>query len=52
MLTLTLALTASQVVGHAKTCLVLVGGYVLFPAKNMDDQQATPNPSLEPRALA
>jgi len=22
-----------QVVGHAKTCLVLVGGYVLFPAK-------------------
>mmetsp|Transcript_21836 Transcript_21836/g.55582 ORF Transcript_21836/g.55582 Transcript_21836/m.55582 type:complete len:352 (+) Transcript_21836:70-1125(+) len=28
-----------QVVGHAKTCLVLVGGYVLFPAKNIDDQQ-------------
>jgi solute carrier family 35 protein E3 len=28
-----------QVVGHAKTCLVLVGGYVLFPAKNMDVQQ-------------
>ena len=22
-----------QVVGHMKTCLVLVGGYMLFPAK-------------------
>jgi solute carrier family 35 protein E3 len=28
-----------QVVGHAKTCLVLVGGYVLFPAKAQDTQQ-------------
>ena len=28
-----------QVVGHAKTCLVLIGGYVLFPAKNADPQQ-------------
>jgi len=28
-----------QVVGHAKTCLVLVGGYVLFPAKMEDTQQ-------------
>merc|ERR1719230_483115 len=28
-----------QVVGHAKTCLVLVGGYVLFPAKLADTQQ-------------
>lgn len=28
-----------QVVGHAKTCLVLVGGYVLFPSKLGDTQQ-------------
>merc|ERR1711935_134103 len=28
-----------QVVGHAKTCLVLIGGYVLFPAKAQDVQQ-------------
>jgi solute carrier family 35 protein E3 len=28
-----------QVVGHAKTCLVLVGGYVLFPSKLADTQQ-------------
>ena len=28
-----------QVVGHAKTCLVLVGGYLLFPAKLSDTQQ-------------
>lgn len=28
-----------QVVGHAKTCLVLVGGYLLFPAKVTDMQQ-------------
>jgi len=28
-----------QVVGHAKTCLVLIGGYVLFPAKAQDTQQ-------------
>ena len=28
-----------QVVGHAKTCLVLTGGYVLFPAKVTDMQQ-------------
>merc|ERR1719230_326507 len=28
-----------QVVGHAKTCLVLIGGYVLFPAKLGDTQQ-------------
>jgi len=28
-----------QVVGHAKTCLVLIGGYVLFPAKLADSQQ-------------
>ena len=27
-----------QVVGHAKTCLVLVGGYMLFPAKVNDSQ--------------
>jgi len=27
-----------QVVGHAKTCLVLVGGYVLFPSKLADTQ--------------
>ena len=42
-------------VGHAKTCLVLVGGYVLFPAKNMDVQQvgilrrpANPSPNPDP----
>ena len=29
----------SQVVGHAKTCLVLVGGYMLFPAKEGSEQQ-------------
>jgi len=28
-----------QVVGHAKTCLVLIGGYLLFPAKLADSQQ-------------
>lgn len=28
-----------QVVGHAKTCLVLVGGYVLFPSKLADTTQ-------------
>ena len=28
-----------QVVGHAKTCLVLAGGYMLFPAKLADTQQ-------------
>ena len=28
-----------QVVGHAKTCLVLIGGYVLFPSKLGDPQQ-------------
>jgi solute carrier family 35 protein E3 len=28
-----------QVVGHAKTCLVLVGGYLLFPSKLADTQQ-------------
>ena len=28
-----------QVVGHLKTCLVLVGGYVLFPSKQQDTQQ-------------
>jgi len=28
-----------QVVGHAKTCLVLVGGYVLFPVKAGNEQQ-------------
>mmetsp|Transcript_30892 Transcript_30892/g.67660 ORF Transcript_30892/g.67660 Transcript_30892/m.67660 type:complete len:356 (-) Transcript_30892:579-1646(-) len=28
-----------QVVGHAKTCLVLVGGYVMFPTKAGDTQQ-------------
>lgn len=28
-----------QVVGHLKTCLVLVGGYVLFPNKAQDMQQ-------------
>ena len=28
-----------QVVGHAKTCLVLAGGYLLFPAKLSDTQQ-------------
>lgn len=28
-----------QVVGHAKTCLVLVGGYVLFPSKDQDAKQ-------------
>jgi len=28
-----------QVVGHAKTCLVLVGGYLLFPSKLGDTQQ-------------
>merc|ERR1711935_875224 len=28
-----------QVVGHAKTCLVLVGGYMLFPAKEGSEQQ-------------
>ena len=28
-----------QVVGHAKTCLVLVGGYVLFPSKLSDTTQ-------------
>ena len=27
-----------QVVGHAKTCLVLVGGYLLFPSKLADTQ--------------
>lgn len=32
-----------QVVGHAKTCLVLVGGYVLFPAKLNDTQQLMNN---------
>ena len=29
-----------QVVGHAKTCLVLIGGYVLFPSS--DTQQVCP----------
>lgn len=28
-----------QVVGHAKTCLVLCGGYLFFPAKLEDTQQ-------------
>ena len=28
-----------QVVGHAKTCLVLIGGFVLFPAKLADTTQ-------------
>ena len=28
-----------QVVGHAKTCLVLAGGYLLFPSKLADTQQ-------------
>lgn len=28
-----------QVVGHAKTCLVLAGGYLFFPAKLNDTQQ-------------
>jgi hypothetical protein len=28
-----------QVVGHAKTCLVLIGGYVLFPPAAQDAQQ-------------
>ena len=28
-----------QVVGHAKTCLVLIGGYVLFPSPNFDETQ-------------
>jgi len=28
-----------QVVGHAKTCLVLVGGYLMFPAKVTNMQQ-------------
>lgn len=32
-----------QVVGHAKTCLVLVGGYVLFPTKMADTQQLINN---------
>ena len=31
-----------QVVGHAKTCLVLIGGYVLFPSKLSDTQQVCP----------
>ena len=28
-----------QVVGHAKTCLVLIGGYVFFPSPNFDETQ-------------
>jgi len=28
-----------QVVGHAKTCLVLIGGYVLFPSRTADVKQ-------------
>jgi hypothetical protein len=31
------------VVGHAKTCLVLVGGYMLFPAKLSDTEQLMNN---------
>lgn len=31
--------TTFQVVGHLKTCLVLTGGYVFFPAKLNDSQQ-------------
>lgn len=31
--------TTFQVVGHLKTCLVLTGGYVFFPAKLVDTQQ-------------
>merc|ERR1712087_735063 len=28
-----------QVVGHAKTCLVLIGGYIMFPSKTADLKQ-------------
>jgi len=31
--------TTFQVVGHAKTCLVLIGGYVFFPAHGRRHQQ-------------
>lgn len=31
--------TTFQVVGHAKTCLVLIGGYVMFPASAGNTQQ-------------
>lgn len=30
--------TTFQVVGHAKTCLVLIGGYVMFPTSMNDEQ--------------
>lgn len=32
-----------QVVGHAKTCLVLIGGYLFFPSKANDSQQLMNN---------
>jgi len=32
-----------QVVGHAKTCLVLAGGFVLFPNPNMTESQMMHN---------
>jgi len=32
-----------QVVGHAKTCLVLVGGYLMFPSKAADTAQLQNN---------